>query len=58
MAVLRAGWRADGLGACYREFRRMYLMKLSEKGFEQRSERGFGRYTDHEMGQKELLGSP
>jgi hypothetical protein len=26
--------------------------KLSEKGYEQRSDRGFGRYTEHEMGQK------
>jgi trypsin len=32
--------------------------KLSEKGYEQRSEREFGRYAEHEIGQKELLGSP
>jgi hypothetical protein len=25
-------------------------MKLSEKGYEQRSEREFGRYTEEEMG--------
>jgi hypothetical protein len=25
-------------------------MKLSEKGYEQRSDRGIGRYTEHEKG--------
>jgi len=34
------------------------LERLSEKGYEQRSDRGFSRYTEGEMGQKELLGSP
>jgi hypothetical protein len=28
------------------------LLRLSEKGFEQRSKHEFGRYTEHEMGQK------
>src|SRR5215213_1920996 len=36
---------------------RIHLPKLSEKGFEQRSKHEFGRYTDHEMGQKEPFGS-
>jgi len=34
------------------------LEKLSEKGYEQCSNREFGRYGEHEIGQKELLGSP
>ena len=32
------------------EVRRILLPKLSEKGYEQRSERQFGRYTEEEMG--------
>ena len=32
-----------------RELPRTHILKLSETGFEQRSERGFGRYTEHEM---------
>jgi hypothetical protein len=31
--------------------------KLSKKGFEQRSKHEFGRYTEHEIGQKEPFGS-
>lgn len=29
----------------------MNLVKLSEKGYEQRSKRGFGRYTEGKLGQ-------
>src|SRR5215218_10126306 len=32
--------------------------KLSEKGFEQRSDYEFGRYTEHEMGQKGTFRRP
>src|SRR5215208_8519803 len=39
------------------ELPRIRLLKLSEKGFEQRSKHEFGRYTEHEMGQKEPFGS-
>jgi hypothetical protein len=38
------------------EVRRMHRPKLSEKGYEQHSERGLGRYKDGEMGRKCLLG--
>src|SRR5215208_2268768 len=33
------------------ELRRISLLKLSEKGYEQHSERGFGRYKEAKMGQ-------
>src|SRR5215216_8139585 len=39
------------------ELPRTPLLKLSEKGFEQRSKHEFGRYTEHEIGQKEPFGS-
>src|SRR5215207_11422452 len=52
---------ASQLSACHvsmmppygaqRELPRMPLPKLSEKGYEQHSERGFGRYKEGEMGQ-------
>jgi hypothetical protein len=32
--------------------------KLSEKGCEQHANREFGRYAEHEISHKELLGSP
>jgi hypothetical protein len=32
--------------------------RLSEKGYEQRSKRGFGRYTERKMDRKPLLGGP
>jgi hypothetical protein len=38
-------------GLC--ELPRIEALKLSEKGFEQGSERGFGRYTDGYMDRKE-----
>ena len=34
------------------------LEKPSEKGYEQRSERGFGRYEEDEGAEKSLLGGP
>ncbi len=33
------------------EWTKSSYSKPSEKGYEQRSERGFGRYTEHEKGQ-------
>jgi hypothetical protein len=32
--------------------------KLSEKGYEQHSDRGFGWYTEGEMYEKTLIGGP
>jgi hypothetical protein len=40
------------------EVRRTPLLKLSEKGSERRSEGGFGRYEEGEMGRKGLPGGP
>ncbi len=37
---------------CYRELRRIILLKLSEKGYEQRFDRGFGRCREAKMGRK------
>jgi hypothetical protein len=34
------------------ELRRIPLPKLSEKGYKQRSDRGFGQYTEGEMSRK------
>src|SRR5215208_3919854 len=34
------------------EFPGITLLRLSEKWFEQRSDRGFGRYTESKMGRK------
>ena len=40
------------------ELRRISLLKLSEKGYEQHSDRGFGWYTEGEMYEKTLIGGP
>ena len=34
------------------ELPRIHLLKLSEKGFEQRANRRFGRYAEHEIGKE------
>ncbi len=40
------------------DVRRIYLLKQSETGSEQRSEGGSGRYEEGEMGRKDHLGGP
>jgi hypothetical protein len=40
------------------ELPRTHLLRLSEKGYEQRSNREFGRHAGHEIGQKGLLRTP
>jgi hypothetical protein len=37
---------------------RILLLKLSEKGYEQRSEHGFGRYKEGEGAEESVLGGP
>jgi hypothetical protein len=39
----------------YADFREFIFEKLSEKGYEQRSNREFGRHAGREIGQKGLL---
>jgi hypothetical protein len=39
-------------------FQTVSLEKLSEKGYEQHSDHGFGPYTEREMGQKPHFGGP
>ena len=40
------------------ELPRIHLLRLSEKGYEQHSDRGFGWYTEGEMYEKSLIGGP
>src|SRR5215207_6694061 len=43
-------------GGVVSEFRRIHLPKLSEKGYEQRSDGEFSRYTESEMDRKPRFG--
>ncbi len=43
-------WRTSHGWTLARPYSPNCLEKLSEKGYEQRSEREFGRYTEEEMG--------
>ena len=52
---IHAHLAALGFRRSSREVPRIHLPRLSEKGFEQRSERGFCQYMEGEMGQTCLL---